>query len=185
MRLLDCSSCQRVRIECRRKDCGDHTMQVMEGGQAVLDCFLPWHSRVLGKPEYFYSWSPGEPGSKKLKESDFRGLLVTKESFFVLNEVLVEEQGTYRCSLQDKKGTVFSRITFRLTVTNDNTKPTPRRVTLPILPRGDKPPEHHPTGNQWEQVIITVTAVSLAASVGFMIALGIVIRRKGEAPTAG
>lgn len=37
-----------------------------EGGQAWLNCFLPWHRLLLGKTEYHYSWAPGEPGAKKV-----------------------------------------------------------------------------------------------------------------------
>lgn len=37
-----------------------------EGGQALLNCFLPWHRLLLGKTEYHYSWAPGEPGAKKV-----------------------------------------------------------------------------------------------------------------------
>ena len=44
----------------------EHRVQAEEGGQAVLDCFLPWHRLLLGKPEYHYSWAPGEPGTEKV-----------------------------------------------------------------------------------------------------------------------
>lgn len=44
----------------------EYPVQAEEGGQAVLDCFLPWHRLLLGRPEYHYSWAPGVPGTKKV-----------------------------------------------------------------------------------------------------------------------
>lgn len=44
----------------------DYPVQAEEGGQAVLNCFLPWHRILLEKTEYHYSWAPGVPGTKKV-----------------------------------------------------------------------------------------------------------------------
>lgn len=44
----------------------EYPVQTEEGGQAVLNCFLPWHRLLLGRTEYHYSWAPGEPGTKKV-----------------------------------------------------------------------------------------------------------------------
>lgn len=46
-------------------------VEAEEGGQAVLDCFLPWHRLLFGKPEYYYSWAPGKPGTKKVLQITF------------------------------------------------------------------------------------------------------------------
>lgn len=51
----------------------------------------------------------------QLNESDFKVLVVTDDSSVVLNQLHVNEQGTYRCSLQGQSGTVFYRVTFLLT----------------------------------------------------------------------
>lgn len=51
----------------------------------------------------------------QLNESDFKPLVVTKDSSVVLNQLHVDEQGTYRCSLQDRNRTVLYRVTFLLT----------------------------------------------------------------------
>lgn len=51
----------------------------------------------------------------QLNESDFKALVVTDDSSVVLNQLHVAEQGTYRCSLQGRNGTVFYRVTFLLT----------------------------------------------------------------------
>lgn len=147
-------------------------MQAEEGGQALLNCFIPWHRLLMERPEYYYSWAPGVPGTKmvsltsqnlkhkykeklrfslanhyqksptfsyycatscyacllfvqplltvfnlcvQLNESDFKVLIVTDDSSMVLNQLHVDEQGTYRCSLQGQDGTVFYRIHFLLT----------------------------------------------------------------------
>ncbi|XP_078809331.1 izumo sperm-egg fusion protein 1 isoform X3 [Oryzias latipes] len=68
-----------------------------------------------GKPEYYYSWAPGVPRTKKLNESDFVPLVVTHESSVVLNQLHLDEEGTYRCSLQEENKTIFYQVTFLLT----------------------------------------------------------------------
>lgn len=47
--------------------------------------------------------------------NDFRVLVVTEDSSVVLNQLRVNEQGTYRCSLQSQNGTIFYQVTFLLT----------------------------------------------------------------------
>lgn len=51
----------------------------------------------------------------QLDESHFKSLVVTEDSSVVLNQLHVDEQGTYRCSLQGQNGAVFYRATFLLT----------------------------------------------------------------------
>lgn len=51
----------------------------------------------------------------QLNESDFSALVVIDDSSVVLNQLHVDEQGTYRCSLQNRNGIVFYRATFLLT----------------------------------------------------------------------
>ncbi|CAL8296307.1 unnamed protein product [Gadus morhua 'NCC'] len=98
-------------------DCGEHHLEAEEGDQAVLNCFLPWHSLIQGTPEYHFTWAPGPPGS-------------TQEPSVVLNQLHAKEQGTYRCSLQDRKATVFSTVTFFLTVTALPTQTPIQLITL-------------------------------------------------------
>lgn len=50
----------------------------------------------------------------QLNESDFRPLVVTDEPSVILNQLHVEEQGVYRCSLQGNE-TVFYQVIFLLT----------------------------------------------------------------------
>lgn len=49
----------------------------------------------------------------QLNESDFRPLVVTDDSSVILNQLHVDEQGTYRCSLQGNE-TIFYQVTFLL-----------------------------------------------------------------------
>ncbi|KAJ0019278.1 hypothetical protein NQD34_006847, partial [Periophthalmus magnuspinnatus] len=90
------------------------TLWMQRGDQAVLDCFLSWHRLLLGKPEYHYSWTPYVPTSTKLERDDFKVLVVTQDSSVVLNQLHVEEGGTYQCSLQNQSGTVFYKVKFLL-----------------------------------------------------------------------
>lgn len=55
-----------------------HLVQAEEEGQAVLNCFLPWHRFLLGKPEYHYSRAIGETDAKKVSHS--RNMLLQKEA---------------------------------------------------------------------------------------------------------
>ncbi|XP_063753522.1 izumo sperm-egg fusion protein 1 isoform X2 [Eleginops maclovinus] len=159
----------------------EYPVQAEEGGQAVLNCFLPWHRLLLEKTEYRYSWAPGVPGTKKLNESDFKALVVTDDSSVVLNQLHVDEQGTYRCSLQGRNGTVFYRVTFLLTVA-PVPDPTLRPVvTLPSPPHGDNYSTFHPA-DLLVPLIAMVTALSLAAIIGLTVVLGMMMiqRRASE-----
>lgn len=51
----------------------------------------------------------------QLNESNFKVLVVTHDSSVVLNQLHVDEQGIYRCSLQGQNGDAFYQITFHLT----------------------------------------------------------------------
>ncbi|XP_008279797.1 izumo sperm-egg fusion protein 1 [Stegastes partitus] len=181
-RVMDCVSCQYKMYICPspsgQQDCGEHPVQAEEGGQAVLNCFLPWHRLLLGKLEYHYSWAPRAPGTEKLDESDFRALVVTDDSSVVLNQLRVDEQGTYRCSLQDQNGTNFYRVTFPLTVA-----PLPRQTprsfnSLPALPHGDNHSPFQLTEDLLVPVIAMVTALSLTASVGLTVVLGWMVNQR-------
>ncbi|XP_044051669.1 izumo sperm-egg fusion protein 1 isoform X5 [Siniperca chuatsi] len=159
----------------------EYPVQAEEGGQAVLNCFLPWHRLLLGRPEYHYSWAPGVPGTKKLTESDFKALVVTDDSSVVLNQLHVDEQGTYRCSLQEGNRTVFYRVTFLLAVAPLPDQTHRPVITLPPLPHGDNYSPFLPTEGLLVPVIAMVTALSLAASVGLTVVLGLMINQKRAA----
>lgn len=51
----------------------------------------------------------------QLNETNFKVLVVTRDSSVVLNQLHVDEQGIYRCSLQGQNGDAFYQITFHLT----------------------------------------------------------------------
>ncbi|GAA6227453.1 izumo sperm-egg fusion protein 1 isoform X2 [Lates japonicus] len=184
-RVMDCFSCRYKIYMCPspsgQQDCGEYPVQAEEGGQAVLNCFLPWHRLLLGKPEYHYSWAPGVPGTKKLDESDFKALVVTEDSSVVLNQLHVDEQGTYRCSLRGRNGAVFYRATFSLTVAPLPGQTHRPLVTLPSLPHGDKYSPFQPTEGLLVPVITMVTALSLAASVGLTFVLGLMMNQRRAA----
>ncbi|XP_069563808.1 izumo sperm-egg fusion protein 1 [Brachyistius frenatus] len=178
-RVMHCVTCRYRSYSCPyqsgRVDCGEYPVQAEEGGQAVLNCFLPWHILLLGTPEYHYSWAQGVTGTEKLDERNFKTLVVTKDSSVVLNQLHVDEQGTYRCSLQDRDGTVFYRVTFLLNVT-----PLPRQTpwffatlpTLPPLPREDNYLPFQSSDDLLVPVIAMVTALGLIASAGLTVVLG-------------
>ncbi|KAK3565387.1 hypothetical protein QTP86_007664 [Hemibagrus guttatus] len=112
-----------------------HHLLAKEGEQVVLDCFLPWHTLVVGHAEYYYSWKRG--ATKFSAEDEFEILVVTKDSKIVLNQLSVSEQGVYRCFLLDQHGTTLSHTHFMLIVTPMPTSP-PRQIpTLPSLPHVD------------------------------------------------
>ncbi|XP_031685279.1 izumo sperm-egg fusion protein 1 [Oncorhynchus kisutch] len=172
-RVMNCLSCQYKLHTCpsTTQDCGEYPVEAAEGGQAVLDCFLPWHSLVVGRPDYHYTWAPGT--QRTLTEGDFRVLVVTEDSSVVLNQLHVDEEGMYRCLLTDGKGTVLSRTHFLLTVT-PSPVPTPRSlITLPSLPPNyDASHLSHPPTDLLLVIIIMVTALSLTASLALAIAFG-------------
>ncbi|XP_073765139.1 izumo sperm-egg fusion protein 1 isoform X8 [Danio rerio] len=90
----------------------EHHLEADEGEEVVLDCFLSWHTLVVGQTEYHYSWHPGE--TNVLFDGEYEELVVTKESKIVLNQLSVSEEGSYRCLLKDQKGTALSRTFFQL-----------------------------------------------------------------------
>ncbi|XP_013857999.1 izumo sperm-egg fusion protein 1 [Austrofundulus limnaeus] len=178
-RVMDCFSCQYEVYICPspsgQQDCGAFPVEAEEGGQAVLNCFVSWHRLLLGNPEYYYSWAP-ETGNKELDEKDFTALVVTEDSFVVLNQLHLDEQGTYQCSLRDQNGTVFYRVTFLLSVA-----PLPRQThqavaSLPSLPQKDSLSPFQPTGDMLVAVVAMVTALALTASVGLTLVLGMMKR---------
>ncbi|XP_056134517.1 izumo sperm-egg fusion protein 1 [Lampris incognitus] len=180
-RVMDCFSCKYKLYTCdshTRLDCGEYPVQAEEGGQAVLDCFLPWHKLVQGRPEYHFSWAPRVPGTNKSAESDFKALVVTEDSSVVLNQLRGDERGTYRCLLRGRNGTVFSQVTFLLNVTTSPAQAATPHFTPPSLPPGyDSPPPSHRAKYLLLPVIAVVTALSLAASVGLAVVLGLKTRQ--------
>ncbi|XP_054467778.1 izumo sperm-egg fusion protein 1 [Anoplopoma fimbria] len=184
-RVMDCFSCRYKIYICPspsgQQDCGELPVQAEEGGQAVLNCFLPWHHLLLGGPQYHYSWARGLPGTEKLKESDFKALVVTDDSSVVLNQLRRDEQGTYRCSLQGQDGTVFYRVTFPLAVALSPDQTHRPVITPPSLPPGDNYSPFQPTAGLLVPVIAMVTALSLAASVGLTVVLGMLMSQRRAA----
>ncbi|CAL8345435.1 unnamed protein product [Lota lota] len=175
-RVIDCSSCKYRLYNCssptHQLDCGEHRLEAEEGGQAVLNCFLPWHSLLQGRPEYHFTWATRPPGTTQVEESDFQTLVVTEEPSVVLNQLHVDEQGTYRCSLQDRNATVFSTVTFLLTVIALPTQTPMQLMTLPTLPPRYTSLILPLTRNLLLSIIATVTALSLVASIGLTVVLG-------------
>ncbi|XP_042277219.1 izumo sperm-egg fusion protein 1 isoform X3 [Thunnus maccoyii] len=180
-RVMDCISCRYKIHICPspsgQQDCGEYPVQAEEGGQAVLNCFLPWHRLLLGKPEYHYSWAPGLPGTKKLAESDFKTLVVTADSSVILNQLHVDEQGTYRCSLLGRNGTNFYRVTFPLTVTRLPAQTHRPLITPPPPPPGDNYSPFQTTEDLLVPVIAMISALSIAASMGLTVVLGMMMNR--------
>ncbi|XP_031583784.1 izumo sperm-egg fusion protein 1 isoform X1 [Oreochromis aureus] len=184
-RVMDCVSCRYKVYICPsptgQQDCGEYPVQAEEGGQALLNCFLPWHRLLLGRPEYHYSWAPGASDIDKMNESDFSVLIVTEDSSIVLNQLRLDEEGTYRCSLQAQNGTIFYQATFPLTVI-----PSPHQthwplVTLPSLPHGDSYSPFQPTGALLVPLITVVTALTLTASVGLAVVLRVMMNQQRTA----
>ncbi|XP_043965098.1 izumo sperm-egg fusion protein 1 isoform X1 [Gambusia affinis] len=175
-RVMDCISCKYKTYICPapsgQLDCDVHLVQAEEEGQAVLNCFLPWHRFLLGRPEYHYSRAIGEPDAIK----DFQLLVVTQDASIVLNQLHLDEQGTYRCSLQDENGAVYYRASFLLTVEPLRLQTRQPFVTLPPLAHG----VYSPTETRLVVLIVVVTTLSLAASVGFIVLLRMMINRQKE-----
>ncbi|KAM9391452.1 izumo sperm-egg fusion protein 1 [Pholidichthys leucotaenia] len=171
-RVMDCLTCNYKIYTCPsptgQLDCDDYMVEAEEGDQAVLNCFLKWHCLLLGRREYHYSWVPG---TTQLDGSDFRVLLVTKDSSIILNQLRVDEQGTYRCSLQATNGTIFYQATFKLTVIPLPHQTRQPLITLPSLPHEESYSPFRPTEDPLMPVIATVTALSLAVSVGLTVFL--------------
>ncbi|XP_060927894.1 izumo sperm-egg fusion protein 1-like [Limanda limanda] len=170
-RVMDCESCHYKTYICPspsgQQDCGEHRVQAEEGGQAMFDCFLPWHQLLTRKPEYNFTWAPGEPGTAKLNETNFKVLVVTEESFWILNQLEVEEQGTYRCTVQDRSGTVFYRVTFLLTVVPSPITPPKPRLHLPTLPAGYEYGYDQQAEDIMVGLLVTITVLALVGSADF------------------
>lgn len=186
-RVMDCTSCLYKTYICPsptgQQDCGEFPVNAEEGDQAVLDCFLPWHRLLLGKPEYHYSWAAGVPKIKKLEESDFRVLVVTDEASVVLNQLHVEEEGTYRCLLQNQTGTVFYKVTFLISVRALPTQTQKPVITFPPLHLDNTPLTMQSYDALLVPLISTVIAACLAASLGLAILLRVIRKdqkRKGK-----
>ncbi|XP_061623623.1 izumo sperm-egg fusion protein 1 [Phyllopteryx taeniolatus] len=170
-RVMDCMSCKYKIYSCPspsgKVDCGEYPLEAEEGGQAVLDCFQPWHSLLLGSREYHYTWAPAVEGDTKFDESDFRNVVVMEDSFLVLNQLHLSDQGTYRCLLAGQDGTVFYQVAFPLTVTPRPTQ-TPRpSVTLPAPAPEDHESLFQFSGGVLVTLMAIVTALSLAGSLVF------------------
>ncbi|XP_054895686.1 izumo sperm-egg fusion protein 1 isoform X1 [Poeciliopsis prolifica] len=178
-RVLDCVSCKYKTYVCPvvsdQLVCDVHTVQGEEEGQVVLNCFLPWHRFILGKPEYHYSRAIGEADATKLTEKDFQPLVVTQDASIILNQLHLDEQGTYRCSLQDENGAVYYRAAFLLTVEPLALQTRQPFVTLPPLAHGVSSTE-----NRLVVLIVVVTALSLAASVGLIVLLRTMMNRQKQ-----
>ncbi|XP_020561433.1 izumo sperm-egg fusion protein 1 isoform X2 [Oryzias latipes] len=183
-RVIDCLTCKFKMYICPspsgQHNCGENPVRAEEGGQVVLNCYQPWHLLISGKPEYYYSWAPGVPRTKKLNESDFVPLVVTHESSVVLNQLHLDEEGTYRCSLQEENKTIFYQVTFLLTVAPLPCQTLRSFVTLPSLPYGDSDSPFRPTEARLLPVIAMVAALSLIVSVGLIVVLGLMITQKRE-----
>ncbi|KAJ8005774.1 hypothetical protein DPEC_G00121380 [Dallia pectoralis] len=173
-KVMNCLSCQYILHNCpsTSQDCGEFLVEAAEGGQAVFDCFLPWHRLVVGRPEYHYTWAPGTHILANLTEDDFGVLVVTEDSSIVLNQLTVDEEGTYRCLLTDAKGTVLSRTYFLLNVT-PSPGPTPRSLlTLSPLSTADDTSSLPQLPTDLLLVIVAVvTALSLTASLSMAFGL--------------
>nr|XP_057926151.1 izumo sperm-egg fusion protein 1 isoform X2 [Doryrhamphus excisus] len=181
-RVMDCITCKYKMYSCPspsgQEDCGEYQVKAEEEGQAVLDCYQPWHSLLLGSREYHYSWAAGVPKDKKLSESDFKDLVVMEDSFMVLNQLQLDDQGTYQCSLQGKDGTKFYQVRYLLTVTPKPTEITRPVMTLPSLSPDDDESFFQSSEGVLVPLMATVTALSLAGCLVFAFVLGKMIIKK-------
>ncbi|XP_048065857.1 izumo sperm-egg fusion protein 1 [Megalobrama amblycephala] len=180
-RVMNCTSCQYGLYTCLSAtpplDCGEHHLEADEGEEVVLDCFLPWHALVIGQTEYHYSWHPEE---KNLPHGgEYEVLVVTEESKIVLNQLTINEEGTYRCLLQDQKGTVLSRMYFKLKV-NQPPSTTPRLIAmLPSLPPGyDATPRPHKSS--FIIILILLMVLSITGSLVIIVYLRVTMKRQKE-----
>ncbi|XP_061881613.1 izumo sperm-egg fusion protein 1 isoform X2 [Entelurus aequoreus] len=181
-RVMDCITCNYKMHICPspsgREDCGEYPVVAKEEGQAVLDCYQPWHSLLLVSREYHYSWAPAVPRDK-LSGSDFKNLVVMDDAFMVLNQLRLDEQGRYKCSLRAKDGTLFYQVTYLLKVTPKLTQTSRPIMTLPSLAPGDF---QHSVGVLMPLMAV-VTTLSLAGSLFFAYFLGKMLleqRTKGQ-----
>ncbi|XP_058874342.1 izumo sperm-egg fusion protein 1 [Acipenser ruthenus] len=116
--VLSCDSCELVVYPCQTKHpfepCKDVSVIAVEGEQAVLDCYLPWHSLAIGIKDYEFAKAPNLFSSNDM---DFRTLAVSKLPQLVLNQISLADQRAYRCALVSVSGVVLTTIYFRLIVT--------------------------------------------------------------------
>ncbi|KAI2661464.1 Izumo sperm-egg fusion protein 1 [Labeo rohita] len=181
-RVMNCTSCQYGLFTCMSAtpplDCGERHVEADEGEEVVLDCFLPWHALVVGQTEYHYSWHPREKNLSLAGE--YEELVVTEESKIVLNQLKVNEEGTYRCLLQDQIGTALSRMYFKLKV-----KPlpstTPRLiVTLPSLPSGYDSAPNSLQRSSFIIILVLLTVLSITGSLVLIVNLRVTMKRQEE-----
>ncbi|XP_072537230.1 izumo sperm-egg fusion protein 1 [Salminus brasiliensis] len=170
--VMNCSTCQYGLFTCFSESpqgCGVHQVEGKEGEQVVLDCFLSWHSLIVGQAEYHYSWKQGARNFSA--QEVFEVLVVTEDSKIVLNRLSVSEQGVYRCLLLDKHDIELSSMHFILTVIPLPSS-TPRPIpTLPPLPSLDfRPARLH--RDTLIIILALLTVVSISASLAIIVVLG-------------
>ncbi|XP_035763287.1 izumo sperm-egg fusion protein 1 [Neolamprologus brichardi] len=158
-RVMDCVSCRYKVYICPsptgQQDCGEYPVQAEEGGQALLNCFLPWHRLLLGRPEYHYSWVPGASETNKTKAGKSSRLY---------------------CNF---KGNFFFSSFF--TVISSPHQTHWPLVTLPSLPHGDSYSPFQPTEALLVPLIAVVTALTLTASVGLAVVLRVMMNQQRTA----
>ncbi|XP_052459857.1 izumo sperm-egg fusion protein 1-like [Carassius gibelio] len=181
-RVMNCTSCQYGLYTCLSAtpplDCGEHHLEADEGEEVVLDCFLPWHALIVGQTEYHYSWHPGEKNLSQ--DGEYEVLVVTEESKIVLNQLKVNEEGTYRCLLQDQKDTALSRMYFKLKV-NPLPSTTPRlMVTFPSLPSGYDATLHILQRSSFIIILSLLTVLSITGSLVIIVNLRLTMKRQDD-----
>ncbi|XP_036383818.1 izumo sperm-egg fusion protein 1 isoform X2 [Megalops cyprinoides] len=182
-RVMDCSTCQYRMHTCLspadQRSCGVQHLEAEEGDQVALDCFLPWHSLVMGRKDYQYSRTPG---LSSCQSNDSTVLVVTPDSTIILNQLRKDEQGVYRCLLLDSDGTVLSCIHYVLTVTPLPLTTQKPVVILPTLPPDDinvPPVQQAPRSVLWG-IVVAVTALSIIASIAIIAIFGVTLKRQRE-----
>ncbi|KAG7236775.1 hypothetical protein INR49_000238, partial [Caranx melampygus] len=150
-------------------------IQIMEKGKRILekhlDAFIP-NGLCPNKCGKFGLSSSATSIATQLDENDFKALVVTHDSSIVLNQLRVDEQGTYRCSLQHQDGTILYQVTFLLNVSPLPDQTRQPLLTLPSLPHGDKYLPFQSRKGMLVPVIAIVTALSLMVSMGLTVILG-------------
>ncbi|XP_034023607.1 izumo sperm-egg fusion protein 1 [Thalassophryne amazonica] len=161
-RVKNCITCKFETYVCpsHQQDCGEFWLEAEEGEAVVLNCFQNWHLLLIMSTEYHYSWAPGAPGTKKMNDSDLQGLVVTDESSVVLNQLNIEEQGTYRCTLQDYSGNIYYRVTFYVNVTAAPESTVHPFIHLPEWVQEDR----SPFSKQLVSVLYVIVVLSLISS---------------------
>ncbi|XP_043103354.1 izumo sperm-egg fusion protein 1 [Puntigrus tetrazona] len=181
-RVMNCTSCQYGLFMCQSAtpplDCGEHHLEADEGEEVVLDCFLSWHALVAGKIEYHYSWHPAEKNLSH--DGEYEELVVTEESKIVLNQLKVNEGGTYRCLLRDQTGTTLSRTRFKLKVNPLPSTPPGLTVALPSLPSGHDATLHNLQRSSLIIILILLTVLSITGSLVIIANLRVTMKRREE-----